>query len=65
MIKRNIIIQITIIFIWAPSNCKSNMATNVDTKRKNGYEFYNPIFLFLISYTFTAVIMKIMFEILK
>ena len=26
MLKPNIIIQITVIFIWAPSNCKSKMA---------------------------------------
>ena len=26
MLKHNIIIQITVIFIWTPSNCKSNMA---------------------------------------
>jgi len=26
MFKHNIIIQITMIFMWAPSNCKSNMA---------------------------------------
>jgi hypothetical protein len=41
------------------------MATNVDTRRKDGYEFYNTIFVFLISYKFTAIIMKIMFGILK
>ena len=26
MLQHNIIIQITVIFIWARSNCKSNMA---------------------------------------
>ena len=32
---------------------------------KNGYELYNPIFVFLISYKFTALNMKIMFGKLK
>jgi len=32
---------------------------------KNGCEFYNPIFVFLVFYKFTDLIMKIMFGKLK
>ena len=34
MLKHNIINKITVIFIWAPSNCKSNIATRVGARRQ-------------------------------
>ena len=34
MLKHNIIVEITVIFVWAPSNCKSKMAKNVCTRHE-------------------------------
>ena len=65
MLKHNIINKITVIVIWAPRNCKSKMAKSICMRRQNGYELFNPIFVFMISYKFTAFIMKVMFGILK
>jgi len=42
MLKHNIIIQITVIFIWEPSDCKTNMATRVDTRRQKWPRFLQP-----------------------
>ena len=46
MLKHNIIHKTTVIVIWAPSNCKSKMAKSVCTRRLNGYELFNLIFVF-------------------
>ena len=65
MLKHNIITAITVAVILAPNNCNSKMAKSVCARRLNGYEIFNPIFVFLITYKFTAFIMKLMFGILK
>jgi hypothetical protein len=62
MLTHNIINKITIIVIRAP---KSKMAKGLARSAKNGYVRFNSIFVFLISYKFTAFLMKIMFGILK
>ena len=46
MLKCNITIQITEIFIWAPSTCKSNMATRVGARRQKGLRNLQPTIRF-------------------
>ena len=41
------------------------MAKSVRTRRQTGYELLNPIFVFLVSYKFAALNMKIMYGKLK
>jgi phosphate starvation-inducible membrane PsiE len=65
MLKHDIIIEITVTFVWEPSNCKSKMAKIVLRGTKNGYEILNSIIVFMIFYKFTTFITKIMFGILK
>jgi hypothetical protein len=43
----NIITQITVIFVWAPINCKNKMSKSVCMMGPNGYDVYNPLLLFV------------------
>jgi len=58
-------IQVTVLIIWAPLNPNTKIGKSIYTRRQNGHKLFNPILVFLVSYKFSAIIIKIMFRKLK